>query len=342
MMFRPVKYKCIKTSTVLGGGEENPTPLETIGKAEPTTSVVQKFRPSDGSKVEFYCPNTETLWRFLAENTYEDILREPKGNRYGLTGVTCEQFGGEWVIMATAWPMEPLYVSAPSVTYKSERVVTGFEQDISKAGSQDSLPKPPEANGAWTLVGTMGNRGIGSGAHWHIDEFSSRDTVAWGAQIPPRGAPGKPVDVPFRVGRSPTYEEATTYQFGQSPDHRETSGYGFQKRRGRVHSGVDCVSPTNRYLFARAGSFIALSGIGGYGTYVVSGRFGVGHMDLAVTPNQIGGSIPKPPLASGFSQDAIGLNSLALIPPPMDGQNYGRFTLPRDGSIGSGAAFGLG
>lgn len=335
-MYRPISLRSIKTGATLGGGEDSPHPLESIGKQEPISTVATQLRPSDGSKIELHCPDLPTLWRFLSENNYEDMFRLPVGNRIGLTGVSAEQFAtsGDWVISATAWPMEPLYVSAPTVSFPTSRVVTGFERSTEEAGSQDSLPQAPKGNGEYALVATMGNRGVGSGAHWHLDEFASPDSVAWGAQISPRGAPGRPADNPFRVGSSSTYSAANTYPFGQAPDTIITSGYGATRGRKSAHRGVDVVNNTNRYLFAPSGSFVSFVGGGRYGTYIVCGRFGIGHADLN-PPTGTGGSIAsRPPLqAAAFSPDSLGLASLPLIGEPLDGLPEGRFSLPRNGFL---------
>jgi hypothetical protein len=316
----PIKIKNIASGVVLGGSIERPYKFESISKAEPNRKQPPAFRPAEGYRVELLANNTTQLKEFIVENTYENLFGK-LGNRAAFTDFTAEFFNisGHWVINANMWDMPPEYVTPASIQYATSRTITGFQQDTVELTSPNAPDAPATtAVGDYVLVGRMGNQGVGTGAHFHFDEFPDPSRI-FRRQIPPTRLPGRPAFTLFRVGKSTTYSQEGTYMFGQQPGFVITSGYGM--RKGRPHRGVDCVSGTTGYVyvFCPAGQFKKQTRVTGYGTYVWCGNHGIGHMDLlgsdpVASVGNLGG-IPFSPLS-------LGLDSLGAIARPLDRDGY--------------------
>jgi hypothetical protein len=325
-MYRPIKLKCIKSGQILGGAEDQPYASERIIRKEPGTSrkdqFPDKFRPESGSKIELVASSVDELKKFIVENTYENLFGE-LGNRVGLTDFEAieYQLSGHWVISATMWPMEPAYVRAATISYPSSRVTSGFQADTTEVAPVTETPTAGAVTGSYVLVGKMGERGVSRGKHWHLDEYPDEGR-GFERQIPPRGAQGRPSDITARVGKTPVFDLAKSWIFGQQPSFTVTSNYGVP-RGNRRHKGVDCVSYSETYLFIPVGTFKTQEGVTGYGTYVWFGRFGIGHMDLMTSGSKVAGLSTR----LGFGEANLGLASLFPISEPQD--NYStqeRFT----------------
>jgi hypothetical protein len=323
-MYKPIKLKNLKSGQILGGGEDMPAPYEQISKKEPNKSIDKFpdiFRPASGSKIELVANSTDELKKFIVENTYENLFGE-LGNRVALTDFTAEEFklSGHWVISATMWPLTVEYVNVANIQYPSSRVTTGFQADTTEVNPNKPTAATNGASGQYIYVGRMGNEGISYGAHFHLDEFPD-DKWVFKRQIAPTSAPGRPSDIPIRVGLSPEFDFERSWIFGTQPGFKVTSGYG--QRNDKPHRGVDCVSPA-QYIFCPAGTFKTQTGVSGYGNYIWCGRFGIGHAVLApnVLQNKVG-------LQSrlGFGEAGLGLASLPSIPNPLDSIDLeGRFS----------------
>jgi hypothetical protein len=318
--YAPIKVKNIASGVILGGSIERPYKVESISKAEPNRKQPPVFRPAEGYRVELLANNTTQLKEFIVENTYENLFGL-LGNRVAFTDFTAEFFdlSGHWVISASMWDIPPEYVRSARVQYATSRTITGFQQDTVEITSPNAPEAPATTTvGNYVLVGRMGDQGVGTGPHYHFDEFPDASRI-FRRQIPPTRLPGRPASTLFRVGKSKTYSQETTFMFGQQPGFVVTSGYGM--RKGKPHRGVDCVSDKTGYnfIFCPAGQFKKQTGVTGYGTYVWCGNHGIGHMDLlgsdSVASTGSLGGIPFSPLS-------LGLDSLGAIARPSDRDGY--------------------
>jgi hypothetical protein len=218
----------------------------------------------------------------------------------------------------------PYRLSKISKRY-AERTSSSFTEeynDVKQSGATTSnVPA-----GAWVCVGKMGNRGVSSGAHWHLDWFANgAPEPPWGKQSDIRQNANSrrlPNCTSFRVSAKNSYSSdaeflANSYALGDCPDLIITSSYGM--RNGKPHRGHDLITNQYRYTWAQTG-FKVSTGVKGYDTYVqsVDRIWAIGHMDLM---SAVASGIKEPTLvarAMTFDRDLLQLDSFDNIMTPWD------------------------